>query len=71
MLIFAKNYSKMRLSIIKIMGIFMLSSFIMLFYASPDSYTHDLFQRTDFANFYTSGKRSLVMAADSFCLCLL
>ncbi len=37
-------------------GFFFGLSFALLFLVSPDSYTHDMFQRTDSANFYTSGK---------------
>lgn len=46
----------MRHQLIKIFGVCFLLAFIILLIASPDSYTHDLFQRTDSANFYTSGK---------------
>ena len=41
---------------IKILFICFVLAFVFLFIASPDSYTHDLFQRTDSANFYTCGK---------------
>ena len=46
----------MKLSKYKIWGICFTIAFIILFIASPDSYTHDLYQRTDSANFFTSGK---------------
>lgn len=41
---------------LKILGGCFLLVFFILLLASPDSYTHDLFQRTDSANFFTSGK---------------
>lgn len=46
----------MKLSYSKIWGICFIIAFIILFISSPDSYTHDLYQRTDSANFFTSGK---------------
>jgi hypothetical protein len=46
----------MKQSTYRLLGICLLLSFGVLFYSSPDSYTHDLYQRTDSANFYTSGK---------------
>lgn len=46
----------MKLSYSKIWGICFIIAFVILFISSPDSYTHDLYQRTDSANFFTSGK---------------
>lgn len=46
----------MKLSNNKIWGICFILAFAILFISSPDSYTHDLYQRTDSANFFTSGK---------------
>lgn len=46
----------MQHKLFKIWGVCLFLAFIILLVASPDSYTHDLFQRTDSANFYTSGK---------------
>ena len=46
----------MKQSTYRLLGICLLLSFGVLFYSSPDSYTHDLYQRTDSANFFTSGK---------------
>lgn len=46
----------MRYHLLKILGGCFILAFVILLIASPDSYTHDLFQRTDSANFYTSGK---------------
>ena len=42
--------------LLKILGGCFFVAFFILLLASPDSYTHDLYQRTDSANFFTSGK---------------
>lgn len=46
----------MKLSYYKVWSLCFLLAFVILFVSSPDSYTHDLYQRTDSANFFTSGK---------------
>ena len=46
----------MKQSVYKYIGLCYIIAFVILLLASPDSYTHDLYQRTDSANFYTSGK---------------
>lgn len=46
----------MRHKMFKVWVACFILAFGILLVASPDSYTHDLFQRTDSANFYTCGK---------------
>lgn len=41
---------------IKRLGVFFIISFCVLFFLSPDSYTHDLYDRIDTGWFFTCGK---------------